>query len=497
MEEIYKNYETETNSEENIGEPNYIPNEVTSETALKPEKKSSGGAGKFFKKAAAITMSALLFGAVAGGAIYGSNYILSKVDKTNTSQSQTTSTTKKSNPVDTKLTKASDGDSSKSQVNLNSTGENLDVSKIVENCMPSIVAITNVGVSEVRTFWGTYQQPSQSAGSGVIIAKTETELLILTNYHVVSGSNELTVVFSFDENSEEPEAVQSYLKGYDASLDLAVIAIPIDDLSDEILSSISVAVVGESDDLELGEQVVAIGNALGYGQSVTTGIVSALDRVVTLEGTNGEKISNKYIQTDAAINPGNSGGALLNMKGELIGINSAKVSNSAVEGMGYAIPISAVYDDIEQMMNEKTQIKLSDEERGYLGISGEGLDETTAARYHVPQGVYVSEAYEGYAADIAGIQKGDIITKVNDKEVTTMEELKAEVGNYAAGEKITVTYIRYSDESRSYEEDEAEVTLDDYEKFKEVLEKTEEENKKKSGSGSYGDEDIWNYFYNY
>ena len=440
------------------------------------KEKKSGAAGRIFKKGVAIVVSAALFGCVAGGALYSSNYFLEKVTGKTTTSNSLSNTTKKSstntNPVNVKLTTSD----IKNDTSDSKDSEGFGVENIVKACMPSIVAITNVGVTEVKTFWGTYQQDSKSAGSGVIIAQTDEELLIITNYHVVSGSKELTVVFSYDENSEEPKAVTANVKGTAPDLDLAVIAIQISDLDDEILNSISIAVIGSSDELELGEQVVAIGNALGYGQSVTTGIVSALHRQVTLEGSDGGTISNYYIQTDAAINPGNSGGAMLNMNGELVGINSAKVNSSLVEGMGYAIPITDVYDEIEQMMNEETKIKLTEEQQGYLGIGGETLDSGVAERYHVSQGVYLTNVYEDYAAAKAGLEKGDIITHINGTKVDSLDEMKTELAKYAGGEKITISYIRYDEDDRSYVEHETEAKLDTYEDFKKLQEKTSKNN---------------------
>jgi len=229
------------------------------------------------------------------------------------------------------------------------------VTAIANNCLPSVVSITNRGVTEVRTMFGTYQQDAESSGSGIIIGENETELLIVTNYHVVSGSSELSVVFSYDEDSDDPSLVSARVKGYEADKDLAVIAVSLDDITDEMRSKIKIATIGDSSNMVLGQEVVAIGNALGYGQSVTTGIISALGRNVTVSDDNGGSITNKLIQTDAAINPGNSGGALLNMNGELIGINSVKVSSSSVEGMGYAIPISDVQSIIEELMLKETR----------------------------------------------------------------------------------------------------------------------------------------------
>ena len=339
--------------------------------------------------------------------------------------------------------------------------------------------------------------------------------MILTNNHVIDNSKELTVIFSFDEDSDEPTPVNAYVKGQDEDRDLAVIGISMKNLTEEMLSKISVAVVGSSDKLDLGEQVVAIGNALGYGQSVTTGIVSALDRTVTLSKDSGGTISNEYIQTDAAINFGNSGGALLNMKGEVVGINSNKLGGNSVEGMGYAIPISDVYDEVEQMMNEKAPVVLTDKEKGYLCISGDDLDEYTAARYHLPQGVYINYAIEGFAAANAGIEKGDLIIKVNGKDIKNMTELKAAIAELKGGDETTVVALRYDEDSRSYKEKEFTVMLDDYDKFQEFSEKLTEEKQKESssnnnsgnrnnggnnggnnrGNNGLDDDEIWNYFF--
>ncbi|MBQ8281808.1 MAG: trypsin-like peptidase domain-containing protein, partial [Lachnospiraceae bacterium] len=350
---------------------------------------------------------------------------------------------------------------------LTPIGSDLEVSQIVENCMPSVVAITNLGVSEVQTLWGTYEEESESCGSGVIIGKSEKELIILTNYHVVAGSKELTVVFSFDEASEEPEAVTAHVKGYEAERDIAVIGIKLEEIDEETMNSIKIAVIGDSEDLKLGEEVVAIGNALGYGQSVTTGIISALDRYVELEGTDGIIISNDYIQTDAAINPGNSGGALLNTKGELIGINSAKVSDSSVEGMGYAIPITDVYDLINDLMNLEARVSYSEEDQGYLCISGQDVSSDAVQYYGIPAGAYVISVYEGYAAEEAGVEVGDIITKVNDVEVDSMTALKYELAYYEGGAEVTLTIMRQT-ESGGYEEIEVTVVLNDYDEFLEL-----------------------------
>ncbi|MBP3238194.1 MAG: trypsin-like peptidase domain-containing protein [Lachnospiraceae bacterium] len=491
-------------------EANNERSEIVPEKSEKvPEKKKKSGAAKVFKKGVAIVISAALFGTVAGGALYSSNYILKKeFNKESTesvSKDETSADDKGKNPVDIKLTKSDEESSAESTTTKSNTGA-YSIPEIVEKCMPSVVAITNLGINDVRTIWGTYQQESKSAGSGVIVAKTDDELLILTNNHVVNNSKELTVIFSFDENSEEPTPVNAYVKGQDEDRDLAVIGISMKNLNEDILSKISIAVVGNSDKLDLGEQVVAIGNALGYGQSVTTGIVSALNRTVTLSSDNGGTISNEYIQTDAAINPGNSGGALLNMKGELVGINSAKVSSSSVEGVCYAIPITDVYDEVEQMMNEEAPVILTDKEKGYLCISGDDLDELTASRYHLPQGVYISTVIDGYAAANAGIEAGDLVIKVEDKEIKNMSELKNAIAGFKGGDEVSLTVLRYDDDSRSYQEKDVTVKLDDYDKFTEFSKELEEQqknskdnrgNNKGNNGGNNGldDDEVWKYFF--
>ena len=314
-----------------------------------------------------------------------------------------------------------------------------DVSAIAASCLPSVVSITNKGVSEVRTMFGTYQQDTESSGSGIIIGENDTELLIVTNYHVVSGSNELSVVFSYDEDSDNPSLVSAKLKGYDSDKDLAVISVALSDITDEMRSQLKVATIGDSSSLQLGQEVVAIGNALGYGQSVTTGIISALNREVSVTNDDGTSITNKLIQTDAAINPGNSGGALLNMNGELIGINSVKVASSSVEGMGYAIPISDVQSIIEELMLKETRDVVDESEQGYLGIGGTDVTSDISSTYDMPVGIYINTIYDNSPAGTAGLTKGDIITKFDGQTVKSMSELKTLLTYYKSGETINVT----------------------------------------------------------
>lgn len=323
------------------------------------------------------------------------------------------------------------------------------VAEIAQSCMPSIVSITNKGVEEVRSMFGTRQYESTSAGSGIIIGQNDEELLIATNNHVVANATEISVCFGDDED----KVVEAKVKGTDADNDLGIIAVDLDDLTDEIKSSISIAKIGNSSDVKVGDQVVAIGNALGYGQSVTTGIVSAMDREVTIEG-----MTAKLIQTDAAINPGNSGGALLNMKGELIGINSSKFASSVVEGMGYAIPIDTAEPILEELMNRETRDLVATEEQGYLGITCQNVSSDISEMYNIPQGVYVLELQKDGAAEKAGLVKGDIITKFDGMSISDYDDLKSSLQYYKAGETVELV-IQRAKEAGGYEEKILQVTL--------------------------------------
>ena len=321
----------------------------------------------------------------------------------------------------------------------------MDVSEIVDKCMPSVVAITNKGETEIRSMWGNFTQETNSSGSGVIIGQTNTELLILTNYHVIEGSEQLSVVFSWEENQEtvdQKNIITAQVKDYDSARDIAVIAIDMNSLEQVTVDHITVASIGDSNELKLGQQVVAIGNALGYGQSVTTGIVSAMNR--TVEGGSDIGSANKYIQTDAAINPGNSGGALFNMNGELIGINSAKIATSTVEGMGYAIPISTIMENVEIMMNSETKTLVEEADRGVLGISCIDVTKDISNAYDMPVGVYISDTTADAGAAQAGLKKGDIITAIDKKPVSDTTSLKRYLAYYRAGETVTITISRQS-----------------------------------------------------
>lgn len=345
------------------------------------------------------------------------------------------------------------------------------ISVIAQECMPAIVAITNKSVSDVMTFFGTYTQESTSSGSGIIIGKNDTELLIVTNYHVVANTKELSVLFSPVESRLEMQAATSekyevnegeiptaIVKGYDSDKDLAVIAVKLEDISEELLSQIKIATIGKSSDLKPGDQVVAIGNSLGYGQSVTTGIISAVNRSITMESSDrSTTVTNTFIQTDAAINQGNSGGALLDMQGNVIGINSVKIATTGVEGMGYAIPISDVESIIDNLMVQKTRDIVPEDKQGFLGISGADVSSSTSQLYGIPVGVFVNSVTEGLAAEKAGIKKGYVITKFDGATVTTIAQLQEKLRYYKEGEKIKVTVK--APEGTDYKEKEVIVTL--------------------------------------
>lgn len=329
-----------------------------------------------------------------------------------------------------------------------STGETAksDIASIAEEVMPSVVSITNLSVQQVQSFFGGIQeQESKSVGSGIIISQNDSELLIITNNHVVEGNETLTVSF-VDE-----ESVEAQVKGTDAAKDLAVIAVQTKEIKDTTMDQIKVAALGNSDQLQVGESVIAIGNALGYGQSVTSGIVSATGR--ELDG-----IDEKLIQTDAAINPGNSGGALLNANGEVVGINTAKVATDTVEGMGYAIPISSVSDIIENLMNQETKTKVSEAEQGQLGIQGVDVTADSSEMHNMPTGVYVSEVIAGGGAKKAGITKGSVITGINGTSIDGMQALKEQLQYYRAGETVKIT-VATPEKNGEYAKRDVEVTL--------------------------------------
>ena len=380
-----------------------------------------------------LVCAGVAFGLVASVTFQTGNYVGTKVFGTTTTNGKTAKT-------------AQTVDGAKLTTSSSSTGTS-DIATIAKNAMPSIVSITNMSVQEVQSFFGgTQQQESTSVGSGIIIGQTDSELLILTNNHVVEGNEKLTV--SFVDN----ESVEANVKGTDSTKDLAVVAVKISDVKDSTMDEIAVATMGDSSKLEVGEQVVAIGNALGYGQSVTSGIVSATER--TLDGYEGGTL----IQTDAAINPGNSGGALLNSNGEVIGINTAKVATDSVEGMGYAIPISDASDTIQNLMNQETKTKVSEAEQGYLGIQGVDVSDESAKMYNMPTGVYISDVVKNGGAQQAGLTKGSVITGLEGTTISNMNSLKEQLQYYRVGDKVKVT-VQVPGNNGEYTEKTVEVTL--------------------------------------
>lgn len=420
-------------------------NEPQNNTPMEPKKqpgKRNRNGAKWAKKIGAVALSAVLFGGVAGGVFTGVTYATGATAK---AQSTQTDSSKQETTKTTLQTTTSSGSTGSS-----ASGQSLDVSSIAKNAMPSIVAITNKSVQEVQDYFsmfsrgsGTQEQEVESQGSGIIIGQNDSELLIATNNHVVEDADTLSVCFVDDQ------AYEATVKGTDADNDLAVIAVKLSDISDDTMSQIKIAEIGDSDQLQVGEQVVAIGNALGYGQSVTTGIVSAVNR--QLEDSDSE---NGFIQTDAAINPGNSGGALLSANGEVIGINSVKYSDTSVEGIGYAIPINTAAPIINDLI---TKEKVDESDSAYLGITGVDVTDDVAKTYNMPSGVYVAQVTGGSAAEQAGIQKGDIITEFDGKQIGSMEELSSTMEYYKAGTTVDVKIERST--NGEYQEQTISVTL--------------------------------------
>lgn len=429
--EEYGRYEFEQNQNQYQPAPSQDP------------KKNHDKMKKFAKKAGAIALSAVLFGGIAGGTMVGIQKAAGTGTQTVASAQDTSDTDSSKTTLQT--TSATSNGSTDSQ--------SLDVADVTSSVMPSIVSITNKSVQEVQNYYSMFgmggapqTEEVESCGSGIIIGENDTELLIVTNNHVVENADTLTVGFI------DNQAYEANIKGTDPDNDLAVVAVNLSDISEDTMSQIKIATLGDSDALAVGQQVVAIGNALGYGQSVTTGIVSALDRQVNEDSEEG------FIQTDAAINPGNSGGALLNMKGEVIGINSAKLASTEVEGMGYAIPITRAQPILENLMNKTTREKVSEDQAAALSISGTSVDSSVAKAYGLPEGVYVAEVVEGGAADKAGITAGSVITAFDGTSISSMDELKQLLQYYAAGETVDVT-VSVADNGQ-YVERTVSVTLD-------------------------------------
>lgn len=429
-----QNSENTSQSQQNI--PHYqeyqyhrAPEQSVFQEEAKPKKKRG-----FAKKAAALVGGALVFGVIAGSTIVGINWAAGAYG---------------SHSVEIGKAETLPSNSAGIQAaNTSSIAGVNDVSSIVDKAMPSVVAITSKVVYESQTWFGPMQKEGVGSGSGIIVGKNDNELLIVTNNHVVQGAEELKVTFI------DQKAVDASIKGTDADSDLAVIAVPLKNISSDTLSKVAIASLGNSDNLKVGQGVVAIGNALGYGQSVTVGYISALNRAVqTEDGT-----SRDLLQTDAAINPGNSGGALINMKGEVIGINSAKYSSTEVEGMGYAIPISKAQTIIDTLMTRKTRTQVADENQGYLGIQCKNIDETTSQQLGMPQGVFIYKIVEGGAASKSGLREKDIITKFDGQGVRTYDDLTNMLKYYEGGTKVTLTV--QSVENGQYVERNVDITLD-------------------------------------
>lgn len=463
------------NDERNLGEktddsgqqPRYEHYQFHEEqgTVLKPSGPSGHrrNQNSFQKKAGTTIALAVIFGLVAAVVFQAANFAADRFLNTGKSSVQIKTT----DSVDLQETASDDSTADK----VLSDSENGTVAAVAQASMPSVVAITTVSVQEIPSFFGysSRQYKSASTGSGIIVGDNDDELLIATNNHVVDGATTLSVCFIGDDvaNAETEtvnagdngdlnveDAVSAKIKGTDADNDLAVVAVKKSDIPEDTLNQIKIAQIGSSDDLAVGQQVVAIGNALGYGQSVTSGWISALNRTIsTDDGTN----STGLIQTDAAINPGNSGGALLNMKGELIGINSAKYADSAVEGMGYAIPISKAKPILEELMNRETREKVDSSKKGYLGVSLASLTTEAIEMYNMPTGAFVRSVEDDSPAQEAGICKGDIIVKFDGQKVRDGDDLLDKLQYYKSGEKIEAVIARAT--NGEYEENTIELTL--------------------------------------
>ena len=425
---------------------------------------------KIAKKGLTLSLCAVLAGGLAAGSFEGVNKLAGWSGATTveaaSNKDETTLTYAKSEKKDAD-TSDSKSDTGK---DTGSTAKGyLDVSEIASEALPSIVSITTKSVQEVQNYFGMYgmygyapqqqEQEVEGSGSGIIVGKNDDELLIATNYHVVEGADTLSVAFT------DGNAVEASVKGFDEERDLAVVSVSLDDVKDDTMDAISIAKIGSSDDLKVGEQVIAIGNALGYGQSVTTGIVSAKNRRMdsdnntVTDGSDDSSDGVNLIQTDAAINPGNSGGALLNMEGEVVGINSAKLASTEVEGMGYAIAISDVTDILQNLMNETSRDKLDDSEHGVLGIEGSSVSSEAVQMYGIPAGVFVKKVTEGGAADKAGLKANSVITEFNGKTVSSIDQLTEYLSYYEPDEEVELTV--QVPHGTSYKEETVKVTLDE------------------------------------
>ena len=446
------NYQQTNQNAYSYGQTNYYQNDYRnadaeqSKAKVKKAKKQRVKKAKtpktphnkrtFWKKGVTVVASAAVFGGVAGGAFYGiAGNQIKKLNALTNTTTEAVSTTSAPTTESLSLTSTA------------SVGNGMDVSTIAENVMPSVVAINISAIVEQQGMFGyTQQYEAEGSGSGIIIGENDSELLMVTNNHVVSDATTVNVTFA------DGESYEAQVKSTDSDTDLAIVVVKLSDIKESTMNQIKIATIGDSDSLKVGEQVVAIGNALGYGQSVTTGIVSAKDRTNSTNTT-------PLIQTDAAINPGNSGGALLNMKGEVIGINSSKYSDTTVEGMGYAIPITAVQDRLDDLMNRQTREKVSEEEKGYLGISCQTVSSDVSEAYGIPTGVLVAEVQSGSAAEKAGIKKNYVITKIDGQSISSAEELTEKLNYYKSGETVPITYEYMK--NNEYTEKTVDVTLMD------------------------------------
>lgn len=416
---------------------------------IQNQGKKKGKAGRFFKKLFACAGLGLCFGLCAAAGFY--------VVQESTGMFKQAKTAVVSTAEDSQvIQELKDWVNDQLKKNITSSGvlntnsgmyTAVDATDVVEEVMPAMVSILNKYTERITYFGQPIEQEGEAGGSGIIVGENDTELLIATNYHVIENAKQLTVHFIDDSD------VKAVVKGSDPDMDLAVIAVKLSDMDEDTLDAIRIAKLGDSDSLKLGESVIAIGNALGYGLSVTGGYVSALDREVEMDdGSKGT-----FIQTDAAINPGNSGGALINMQGEVIGINSNKIGGTIIEGIGYAIPISAAEPILSDLMSYETREKVEDSQVGYLGIIPQTVTTDAAELYGMPEGVYISQVEEGTPAAEAGLLKGDIIKKIDTRKVSTAEELREQLKYYEAGETIEITVMRSVE--GEYEERTVSVTL--------------------------------------
>ena len=444
------NYQQPNQNAYNYGQNNYYQNGFQNADAEQPKAKVKKAKKQrvkkakspktphnkrtFWKKGVAVVASAAVFGGVAGGAFYGiAGNQIKKLDALTNTTTEVASTTSAATTQSLSLTSTA------------SVGNGMDVSTIAENVMPSVVAINISAIVEQQGMFGyTQQYEAEGSGSGIIIGENDSALLMVTNNHGVSDATTVNVTFA------DGESYEAQVKSTDSDTDLAIVVVKLSDIKESTMNQIKIATIGDSDSLKVGEQVVAIGNALGYGQSVTTGIVSAKDRTNSTNTT-------PLIQTDAAINPGNSGGALLNMKGEVIGINSSKYSDTTVEGMGYAIPITAVQDRLDDLMNRQTREKVDESEKGYLGISCATVSSDVSEAYGIPEGVLVTDVASKSAAEKAGIKANYVITKIDGQSISSAEELTEKLNYYAVGETVPITYEYLKDDA--YVEKTVDVTL--------------------------------------